>query len=160
VSVAPEDRILIARAGAEHFGFQLASVLEALDAAEVSPLPLVPPGVLGQCAYRGALLPVLDPAPLLGAPLAAAPGGTAGAERSVDAGTVLVMVADEPFAIAMDDVSDMVSIEPRARRSLPTGADRGGLLAGLLAHEGALVGLVSPDLLRAAAASVLSPHSP
>lgn len=160
MSVAREDRILIARAGAEHFGFQLASVLEALDAAQVSPLPLVPPGVLGQCAYRGALLPVLDPATLLGATLAAAPGGVADVPSPGNAGTVLVMVADEPFAIAMDDVSDMVSIDARARRALPADADRGGLLAGLLAHEGALVGLVSPDLLRVAAASVLSPHAP
>lgn len=138
-------RVLIARAGDEQFAFPLASVLEALDGADVSPLPLLPAGVLGQCAHRGALLPVLDPAAVLGSSLAGA------------VGTVLVMVADEPFAIAMDDVTDMATIEDAARRAAPAGADRGGMIAALAAHEGLLVGLVEPRALRAVAASVLSP---
>lgn len=138
-------RVLIARSGAEHFAFPLASVLEALDGAEVVPLPLLPAGVLGQCSHRGALLPVLDPGTVLGAALEGA------------AGTVLVFVADEPFALAMDDVTDMVIIEGHARRAVPTGSDRGGMLEALFAHDRLLVGLVDADALRAVAASVLSP---
>ncbi len=143
------QRVLIARAGAEHFAFPLADVLEALDGAEVAPLPLLPHGVLGQCTHRGALLSVLDPGTVLGAALDGVREGVVG--------TVLVMADEEPFALAMDDVADMVAVEPVARRPVPPGADRGGMIAALFAHERLLVGLVDARALRAVAASVLSP---
>lgn len=139
------ERMLVTRVGAEHFALPLGAVLEALDGAEVTVLPLVPRGVLGQCAHRGALLPVLDPHVVLGA------------AREAPVGTVLVLVADEPFALAVDDVTDMVAVEPRARRALPPGTDRGGMIDGLFAHEGALVATVAIDALRAFSASLLSP---
>ena len=143
------QRVLVARAGAEYFAFPLAGVLEALDGAEVAPLPLLPNGVLGQCTHRGALLPVLDPGAVLGAALEGARAGAVG--------TVLVMADEEPFALAMDDVADMVVVEADARRPVPTGADRGGMIAALFKHDRLLVGLVDAHALRAVAASVLSP---
>lgn len=140
------DRMLVARVGAEHFALPLGAVLEALDGAEVTALPLVPRGVLGQCTHRGALLPVLDPQVVLGA------------AREAPVGTILVLVAEEPFALAVDDVTDMVAVEERARRVLPSGTDRGGMIDGLFAHEGALVATVAIDSLRALATSLLSPN--
>jgi chemotaxis signal transduction protein len=145
------ERMLIARAGAEYFAFPLGAVLEALDGAAVAPVPLVPRGVLGQCSHRGVLLPVLDPQAALGSALS----------RSLDGGdlTILVMVADEPFAIAMDDVTDMITVDVGARRAVPAGADRGGMIGGLLAHQGLLAAVVDLDALRTTAASLLSPDT-
>lgn len=141
------ERMLVARAGAEYFAFPLGAVLEALDGAEVAPLPLVPKGVLGQCAHRGQLLPVLDPQVVFGSPM---DGGVM---------TILVMVAAEPFALAVDDVTDMVTVGDAARRAVPIGADRGGMLSSLLAHEGLLAGVVDLDALRGFAASLLTPDT-
>ena len=42
------ERLLLARIGAETFAFPLAEVLEVTDAAEVTPLALLPVGVVGQ----------------------------------------------------------------------------------------------------------------
>ena len=140
-------RMLIARVGAEYFAFPLASVLEALDGAAIAPLPLVPRGVLGQCVHRGSLLPVLDPQVVLGSP----------AVRQ--AGTVLVFVAAEPFALAVDDVTDMLAMDDSARRAMPAGTDRGGLIAGLFTAGGLLVSAVDLEALRSVAASLLSPQT-
>lgn len=143
------QRVLLARAGAEFFAFPLGGVLEALDGADITPVPLVPHGVLGQCLHRGQLLPVLDPRAILGAPLVADGG----------ARTVLVMVADDPFAIAMDDVTDMLVADASSRRAVPPGADRGGMVEALLAKGGHLAAIVDLGVLRATAASLLSPDT-
>jgi chemotaxis signal transduction protein len=149
------ERMLVARAGAEYFAFPLGAVLEALDGAEVEAVPLVPRGVLGQCMHRGALLPVLDPQAALGAALDRSTARPLGGGEL----TILVMVADEPFAIAMDDVTDMVNVEASACRAVPTGADRGGMIRGLLAHDGILAALVDLDSLHVVASSLLSPDT-
>lgn len=138
-------RVLVARVGSEYFAFPLADVLEAVDAPLVTTVPLTPTGVLGQCTHRGQLLPVLDPHRLLGAPL--------DAER----GTVLIMATDAtPFALQVDDVTDMVTVGPSDWRALPEGTDRTGMLAGLLAIDRMLVAAVEMTAFRATAATLLT----
>lgn len=139
------ERVLIARVGREYFGLPLGGVLEALDGVEVTQLPLTPNGVLGQCTHRGELLPVLDPLHALGAALDQAPT------------TLLVIVAEQPFALAVDDVTDMTTVHDDARRALPAGTDRAGLLTGLFAVDGLLVGAVDMDVLASTAGSLLTP---
>ncbi len=141
-------RALVARVSDEVFALPLSAVTEAVDAPEVTPVPLAPDGVLGQCVHRGALLPVLDPRVLL---------GTA---RSGGPGTLLVMPgaapAGAPYGIWVDDLSDMVSVEAIARRPLPHGADRTGMLTGLLVVDDLLAGVVNLDALNAAAHALLT----
>ena len=138
-------RVLVARVGSEYFAFPLADVLEAVDAPVVTTVPLTPTGVLGQCTHRGQLLPVLDPHRLLGAPLDAG------------SGTVLIMAADStPFALQVDDVTDMATVRPSDRRALPEGTDRTGMLAGLLAIDRLLVAAVEMTAFRATAATLLT----
>ncbi len=147
------ERVLVARVGSEYFAFPIGDVLEALDAPEVTPVPLTPDGVLGQVTHRGQLLPVLDPHVLLGADLAT----RVGARAATPHGTVLVMVPDgTPFALAVDDVTDMVTVEPAARRALPEGTDRTGMLAGLFAIDRLLVASVDIAALRANAGVLLT----
>ncbi len=146
-AAAPRKRMrraLVARVDDEVFALPLASVTEAVDAPEVTPVPLAPDGVLGQCVHRGALLPVLDPRVLLGTPRGDGPG------------TLLVMPGVVPFGLWVDDLSDLVSVEGITRRALPHGADRTGMLTGLLVVGDLLAGVVNLDALHAAAHALLT----
>lgn len=145
---APRSRMrraLIARVGEEHYAFPLTAVLEAVDAPQVTPLPLMPEGVAGQCEHRGQMVPVLDPRAVLEA------------ARSDGPGTLLVMQEEElVFGLWVDDLSDMVVVDALARRALPNGADRTGALAGLLALDGLLAGVVNLDALHTTARRLLT----
>lgn len=146
------ERMLVARVGSEYFAFRLADVLEAVDAPVIAPVPLMPRGVLGQITHRGQLLPVLDPRAVLGV----AREGV-GREGAACEGTVLVMVpAGTPFALGVDDVTDMITVDAGATRALPVGMDRTGILTGLLAIDHMLVGAVDIAAFRTAAGSLLT----
>jgi purine-binding chemotaxis protein CheW len=137
-------RALIARVGEEHYAFPLSAVLEALDAPEVVPLPLVPAGVAGQCEYRGRMVPVLDPRAVLDA------------ARGDGPGTLLVLQDGAlVFGLWVDDLADMVVVDALARRALPNGADRAGALVGLLAIDDLLAGVVNLGMLHATARRLL-----
>jgi purine-binding chemotaxis protein CheW len=138
-------RALIARVGEEHYAFPLTAVLEAVDAPQVTPLPLMPDGVAGQCEHRGRMVPVLDPRAVLDA------------ARGDGPGTLLVMQEGElVFGLWVDDLSDMVVVDALARRALPNGADRMGALAGLLAVDGLLAGVVNLGALHTMARRLLT----
>lgn len=138
-------RALVARVSDEYFALPLTSVLEAVDAPEILPVPLAPKGLLGQCSYRGGMLPVLDPELLL---------GTA---RGGEDGMLLVMAGVEiPFGLWVDDLTDMVAVEGVARRALPPGSDRTGMLRGLIVVEDWLAGVVNLEALHSVASSLLA----
>jgi chemotaxis signal transduction protein len=138
-------RALIARVGEEHYALPLTAVLEAVDAPQVTPLPLMPDGVAGQCEHRGQMVPVLDPRAVLDA------------VRGDGPGTLLVMQEEElVFGLWVDDLSDMVVVDALARRALPNGADRTGALAGLLALDGLLAGVVNLGALHTRARRLLT----
>lgn len=140
-------RALVARVGDEHFAFPIAAVREAVDAPRLLPVPLAPTGMLGQCDHRGGLLPVLSAKALLGA----------SRTTEVEAGTLLVMAdVDVPYGLLVDDLSDMVAVDGMVRRALPPGADRTGMLKGLLVLDDWLAGVVDLDALHAAAARMLA----
>lgn len=141
-------RALVARVADEVFAFPLAAITEAVDAPVVTPVPLAPDGIAGQCVHRGQLLPVLDPRVLL---------GTA---RAGGAGTLLVLPGAVPYALWVDDLSDLVAVERAGRRPLPPGADRTGMLTGLLVVDDVLAGVVNVDALHAAAQALLTAESP
>lgn len=133
------DRLLVVRVGSERFALPLADVVEALDAPEVGAVPLAPPGVVGQCAHRGRLLPVVDL------------GALVGVQRGGGAGALLVLALDrERAGLLVDDVLDAVVAHPSMRRPVPaTGADAAGMLDALLDLPSGLAALVDTGVLRA-----------
>ena len=133
------ERLLLARVGAETFAFPIAAVLEAAEAPAVSPLALLPAGVAGQCVHRDRLLPVIDAGTLLGVP------------RKEPRGVLLLIeINDNHAALWVDDVLDMVMLEPHQRRPVPAGSGAAGeMLSGVADLGGMIVALVAMDDLRA-----------
>ena len=133
------ERFLLARIGKETFAFPLADVLEATDATDVTPLALLPPGVAGQSAYRDRLLPVIDSGTLLGV------------TRSAPKGVLLVIRVDEDrVALWVDDVVDMVTVDPQRLRAVPTGGGgAGAMLRGVVELGGTIAAVVWMDDVRA-----------
>lgn len=133
------ERFLLARIGKETFAFPLAEVLEATEAAGVTPLALLPPGVAGQSVYRDRLLPVIDSGTLLGV------------TRSAPKGVLLVIKVDEDrVALWVDDVVDMVTVDPQRLRAVPAGGGgAGAMLRGVVELGGTIAAVVSMDDVRA-----------
>lgn len=138
------ERVLVARLGDERIALPVLAIAEVIDAPTVTSLPLTPPGVLGQCAWRGQWLPVLDPAALVGV------------ARRGGAGTVLVArgVA-RTFALWVDDVDDVRELVAGALRPVPAGTDRLGRLRGILQDGDDLIAVVDAEALAAAADATL-----
>ncbi len=130
-----------------------AEVLEVIDMPEVASVPLAPAGLLGQCEWRGQTLPVLDAYALTGVPQ----GGTAAREALPGSeGVVLVMLGTSgAVALRVDDVEQVMDVDPAAQRDVPPGIDRGARLASLLRTADGLVSVLDLGVLRAAAEAIL-----
>ena len=142
-------RVVIARLGDERLAFDLASVMEVLDAPVVTALPLTPRGLSGQIPYRGGYLPVLDPAVVLGVP------------RVGGAGAALVL-SSAPVALWVDDAEDVWNVADTMLQAVPSGSDPLGILRGLLMRDGHVVSHVDAGALAASALATLrqgSEHS-
>lgn len=139
-------RVLLARLGRETFAFPIGDVLEAFESPEVLPLALAPTGMLGQCTHRGRLVPVLDAGALLGVP------------REHGIGVLLLMDTEAGrVALRVDDVVDMVTVEPSRRRALPaTGGVITAMLEDVIDLGGGIAGSVAMDVLRATMAARLT----
>lgn len=140
------ERMLLARVGAETFAFAIAAVLEAIESPPVEPIALAPAGMLGQAVHRGRLVPVLDGGAMLGVP------------RGDGAGVLLLMETEAGrVALRVDDVVDMVMVEPARRRALPaTGGVMTAMLEDVVDLGGGLAGSVAIEALRAAMAARLT----
>ncbi|MBX3133257.1 MAG: chemotaxis protein CheW [Gemmatimonadaceae bacterium] len=136
-------RVLVARVGAERVAFPVESVREVVDAPAVQPVPLAPDGIAGQVALRDAHLPVLDPAVLLGA-----------ARDARGAGVALVL-CEPAVALWVDDAQDIWDASSAERRGVPSGADRVGVLQGLLQRGAEVAALVDPTALSRAVVATL-----
>jgi chemotaxis signal transduction protein len=138
------ERVLVARLGDERIALPVRMVAEIIDAPTVTPLPLTPRGVIGQCAWRGQWVPVLDPAHLLGV------------ARRGGAGTVIVAHgAPRMFALWVDDVDDVRETSSLALRPVPAGTDKLGRLRGILQDNADLIAVVDASALSAAAEATL-----
>lgn len=140
------DRMLLARLGGEVFAFPIGDVLEAFESPAVAPIALAPAGMLGQCTHRERLVPVLDAGAMLGVP------------REAGAGVLLMIETDAGrVALRVDDVVDMVTVEPSRRRALPaTGGMMTAMLEDVIDLGGGIAGSVAMDALRAAMAARLT----
>jgi chemotaxis signal transduction protein len=131
------------RIGAERVALPLAALREVLDAPELQPIALAPPALAGQCAYRGGLLTVLEPATVLGVTRDAAGPGT------------VAVLADGEVGLLVDDAEEIWDEDDALERPVPAGSDRLGMLRALRTRDGAVVAELDAGALRAAALASL-----
>ncbi len=112
---------IVVRVGAELFALPVAHVEEAIDAPVIEWVPVVPNGMLGQLPHRGRLISVWDAGWTFGLPRSAA---TAGAALVLRDGTRRV-------GLVVDDLTEIVRIEPADLRVVPGSTDADGLLSGV-----------------------------
>jgi len=127
--------------------FSVRQIEEVLREAVVLPLPFAPDWLLGLCAWRRQVLPVIDPAKLHGIRFAQARSLYIVVRVAEDSGGLLRCVLKVSDRIAARDLPRQAAAADAAESGLDT-----ALLKGLFAREKEL--LLVPDLL-----PVLRPHA-
>lgn len=134
---------LVTRVGGERFAFPVLRVEEAVDSPHLSWVPRAVDGLVGQLRHRGRTVSAFDS------------GWLFGVQRLPGATTALVLRDGEArVAIVVDDVEDLLLVEPESVRAVPAGADQEDILRGVCLAPDAgrsLVGLVHVDALLARA---------
>ena len=123
------------RVGGEQYALPVSYVLEVVEIERLTPVPGAPPAVLGVCNLRGQVLPVVDPAPLLGA---------GGRERATH--VVVTEGAAGRAGLAVAAVLDVAALPEPKPATDPH-------LAGAALVEGDLVGVLDVPSVLAAAGS-------
>jgi purine-binding chemotaxis protein CheW len=113
------------RVGAEEYALPVRFVPEVADLGEITPVPGAPAQVLGIRNLRGEVLPVFDPAPVLGAAGGAAPTRLVVAEAD---GRRCALAVVEVLEVADLEREGDVAVSP--------------LLTGAALLDGRLVGMV------------------
>jgi purine-binding chemotaxis protein CheW len=112
------------------------AVVEVLRGGRLTRVPLAPAGVLGLAHLRGRIVPVVDPAGLLGI------------DRAVpERATHLVIALDDDwYGLVIDEMLDVVEIPDAAvQQAAASGPDQAGApLTGVFAAPGRLVHLLDP----------------
>lgn len=132
--------LLLFRIGAEFFAMDLAAVEEAIEVPDVHRLPEMPRAMLGVFTLRERMLPVYSPAVCLDIP------------ASTDAAVVLVMrnAGDQRIGLAVDDIEDVIMLEPTMVRRPPMADPDETILIGVARHGAEPVAIVDATALIAA----------
>ena len=130
--------LLMFRVGAERFAVELSCVEEAIDLPEPHHVPEMPPAMLGVITVRDTLTPVFTPDDALG--VAAESKGAALIFRS----------SRGRFALAIDDVDDVMSLDLAQLRDAPGIEGTDALILGVARNGGGIVALVDAEALIAA----------
>ncbi|MEM7727791.1 MAG: chemotaxis protein CheW [Pseudomonadota bacterium] len=131
--------------GDQRFCIDIMSLREIRGWSPATPLPDTPDHVLGVVNLRGAVLPIIDLAVRFGLP-AAEPN-----ERSI---IMITQVDGRMTGLLADSVSDIITIDPSDVQAAPSypGDERNAFVAGLVARDDAMIGLISlPDVIGAQA---------
>jgi purine-binding chemotaxis protein CheW len=111
---APE--VLSLRIGDAAYGIDVGCVQEIRAWERPTRLAHAPACVLGVINLRGAIVPIVDPRPLLG-------GGAAAEARAATPVVVMLGIGRRTLGLAVDAVSDVLPLtEPAAAARPPTGA--------------------------------------
>jgi purine-binding chemotaxis protein CheW len=129
--------MLMFRVGAELFAASLADVEEAIELPELTPLPEMPPHMLGVLRVRGATVPLYSPAGPLGL--------RAGAPQAA----LVVRAGGDRVALAIDDVEDVIELRDGELRPTPDASDD-RVLVGVVRRGHELVSAVDVGALVAA----------
>jgi len=125
------------RVGDSCFAVPADAVVEVLRGGRLTRVPLAPAGVLGLVHLRGRIVPVVDPAGLLGI------------ERVVPerATHLVVALEDDWYGLVIDEMLDVVEIPAdEIQQAAAAGSEQaGGPLTGVFAAPGRLVHLLDPE---------------
>ena len=131
-------QLLVFRVAGELFAVELITAEEAIDMPTLHRLPEMPSAMLGVFTLRGALVSVFEPRDTLGIPCD-------------NAATAVVFSGGERrFAIATDDVDDVVTIDLRNVREAPSAQTKDGALLGIVHRDSDLIALLDAEALVAA----------
>ncbi|HET7459001.1 MAG TPA: chemotaxis protein CheW [Gemmatimonadaceae bacterium] len=130
--------LLVFRVGGELFGAALTAIEEALELPQLSPLPEMPPSMIGVVSLRGRMLPAYSPARPLGVALARA-----------DAAALVLRAGERRIALAVDDVDDVLTVDLSELRPPPivVGEERDAVLLGVANRGADLVSVLDADAL-------------
>lgn len=149
-SGAAARELLLFRIGAEFFAVDLAAVEEAIEVPDVHHLPDMPSAMLGVFTLRGRMLPVYSPAACLDV------------AATTEAAVVLVMrgSGDQRVGLAVDDIEDVILLEPGMMHRPPMPDPDDTVLIGVARHGTEPVGVVHAPSLIAACTAAPSSDSP
>ena len=128
--------MLLFRVGGEFFALPLARTEEAVESLARDPLPGMPAGMLGVAEHRGKRIAVYAPAPLF---------GVSNAER--DGVTLLIRADAGRVALLVDDVEDVIEMDPAGCRPVPGPAAPDPVLISVLPCGDKLVAICDADAL-------------
>lgn len=134
--------LLLFRVANERFGLELGSVEEAIDLPPVHHVPEMPPSMLGVITVRGTLTPVYSPQVALGLDL-------------TDGASALIFKRGrQRFALVIDDVEDVASLDLTQLRDAPGLDDSEGIVLGVIRQRDTLLALVDTESLLATCQAV------
>jgi purine-binding chemotaxis protein CheW len=134
--------LLLFRVANERFAIELAAVEEAIDLPPVHHVPEMPPAMLGVITVRGILTPAYSPQPALG--LALTDGASA----------LIFKRGRHRFALVIDDVEDVMTLDLATLRDAPGIEDSESVLLGVVRQRDALLALVDAETLLATCQAV------
>lgn len=150
VATDSSEGLVSIRVGAQTFGVPVLSVRDVISETPVSRVPLSPPEVAGSLNLRGRIVTAVDMRRRLG--MTARPSG----ERSMN---VIVEERGELYALIVDDVGDVLWLEPAGREPGPVtlSAEWRVLCNGLYRLEGELLLVLNiPEVLTLSGASSIA----
>ena len=138
--------------GRRWFAARTGEIVEAIDVADIMPLPFMPPGMMGCLMYRGSPLPVLDLLRVLEPPANSSKAADAWVARSTGQIVVMTPSSGVRFGVLVDDLGEIVEVLASRLTPLPAMvANRhvfaDSALAPNNADEGDLVVVLRADLL-------------
>ena len=134
---AGRAELLVFRVGRERFALELATVEEAVESPLLRSVPDAPAGMVGVFPLRGRLVPTF------------APERTLGVDREGHEPSVLVIrTAAGRFALAVDEVDDVLDADLSAARAAPGTDDADGVLLAVIWRDRDLIGILDGDALR------------
>jgi purine-binding chemotaxis protein CheW len=136
-----ETAALLVRIGQRQFGLPLNVVERVLPMAAVVALPDTNQGMVGVLNVRGAIMPVIDPRPRLGAPTP---------DAHPEHRLVLVR-GTKPFLLWVDEVDEVVSLGPDHVTSVPA-QQASPVVPRVVRLGNAIVPLLAPTALEPRAA--------
>jgi chemotaxis signal transduction protein len=134
--------LLVFRVAGERFALELAAVEEAIDLPPVHHVPEMPPSMLGVITVRGTLTPAYSPQVALGLAL-------------TDGASALIFKRGRyRFALVIDDVEDVLTLDLATLRDVPGIAESESVLLGVVRQRDALLALVDAETLLATCQAV------
>ena len=128
--------MLLFRQGGELFALALRSALEVLELPVLEAVPEMQGGMLGVFPVRGSYVPVYAPEAALGLPAA-----------STHAAVLLLRRGGGAIGIALEDVEDVILVDPSRLHHPHAVAAGAGVVLGVERRGSDLVGIVDADAL-------------